>query len=164
MALNDIKFNKGQGGLGRPLAGQDYVSGIIFYTQDGNLPSGFTTTDRIKEVFSIADAENLGILNDYSDASAAHATITINGAGSTGDTVKLVANEPLGKVVTIGTYTRPSTDTTEDLVATGVAAMINAGTYSHGYSASASTDTVTITFPKKLGSYPNTGTPLNQNL
>ena len=160
MALNDITFIKGQGGLGRPAAGQDYVSGILFYTQDSNLPSGFTTTDRIKEVFSVADAESLGILNDYSDATAAQSTLQITDAGSTGSTVNLVGLQPLGASVTIGTYTRPSSDTTEDLVAAGVAAMINAGSYSHGYSATSSTDTVTITYPKKLGSFPNTGTPI----
>jgi len=61
MALNDITFVKGSGGLGRPLAGEDHISGMVFYLTDANLPSGFLTTDRIKKVFSIADAEALGI-------------------------------------------------------------------------------------------------------
>jgi hypothetical protein len=46
---NDVIFNKGQGGLGRPLAGTDYISGLLFYT--AALPSGFTATNRIKTVF-----------------------------------------------------------------------------------------------------------------
>ena len=61
MALNDITFIRGAGGLGRPLAGEDYISGLVFYLTNANLPSGFTTTDRIKQVFSIAEAEALGI-------------------------------------------------------------------------------------------------------
>ena len=61
MALNDVTFIKGKGGLGRPLAGEDHISGLVFYLTDGNLPSGFLTTDRIKQVFSISDAETLGI-------------------------------------------------------------------------------------------------------
>jgi hypothetical protein len=61
MALNDVNFIKGKGGLGRPLAGEDHISGLVAYLTDGNLPSGFGTTDRIKQVFSIADAETLGI-------------------------------------------------------------------------------------------------------
>ena len=61
MALNDVTFIKGKGGLGRPLAGEDHISGLVFYLTDANLPSGFLTTDRIKQVFSISDAETLGI-------------------------------------------------------------------------------------------------------
>lgn len=61
MALNDVIFIKGKGGLGRPLAGEDHISGLVFYLADANLPTGFGTSDRIKQVFSIADAESLGI-------------------------------------------------------------------------------------------------------
>jgi hypothetical protein len=61
MALNDVTFIKGKGGLGRPLAGEDHISGLVFYLADGNLPTGFSVSDRIKQVFSIADAETLGI-------------------------------------------------------------------------------------------------------
>jgi len=32
MSLPNITFIKGQGGLGRPLPGQDYISGLLFYT------------------------------------------------------------------------------------------------------------------------------------
>lgn len=61
MALNDVTFIKGAGGLGRPLPGEDHISGLVFYLADANLPTGFLTTDRIKQVFSISDAESLGI-------------------------------------------------------------------------------------------------------
>jgi hypothetical protein len=60
MALNDVTFIKGQGGLGRPLASKDHVSGLVAYLTNANLPAGFLTTDRIKTVYSLADAEALG--------------------------------------------------------------------------------------------------------
>lgn len=62
MALNDVTFIKGQGGLGRPLASKDHVSGLVAYLTNANLPSGFLTTDRIKTVYSLADAEALGFV------------------------------------------------------------------------------------------------------
>jgi Protein of unknown function (DUF2586) len=160
MALNDIVFVKGQGGLGRPLAGQDYVSGLLFYTDNGNLPSGFTTSARTKEIFSVADAEALGIVSDCSDATAATFEITITDMGNDGDTFNLSFNEIHDEVVNIGTYTKVSGDSTETLVATAITAMINAGTYSHGYSATSSGTTVLLICPKKLGAYPNSGTPV----
>ena len=61
MAVNEIVINRGEGGLGNPLPGEDYISGIVFYLANANLPSGFTTSDRIKQVASIAETEALGI-------------------------------------------------------------------------------------------------------
>ena len=72
---NDVIFNKGQGGLGRPLAGTDYVSGMLFYS--ATLPSGFSSSDRIKIVYSVEEAEALGILDDSSDATASTATFQV---------------------------------------------------------------------------------------
>ena len=66
MPQNDITFNRTQGGLDRPLLGEDHLSSLIFYT-DGDLPSGFTSSDRIKKIFSLAEAESLGILDDHAD-------------------------------------------------------------------------------------------------
>lgn len=160
MALPNITFVKGQGGLGRPLAGQDYVSGLLFYTDNGNLPSGFSTTDRVKEIFSVEDAEKLGIKADYNDATAAQYTIVIDAKGNDGDTLVVNSAEPLGVSVQIASYKKVTADSTETLVATAVAAKINAGFYTHGYSATSSTDTVTVTLPKKLGSFPNTGSTI----
>lgn len=61
MAQPTISFNRGQGGLGRPLATNDHISGFIMPFVNANLPSGFSTTDRIKIVYSISEAETLGI-------------------------------------------------------------------------------------------------------
>lgn len=163
MALNDITFVKGQGGLGRPLPGKDHISGMIFYT--GTLPSGFTSSDRIKQVFSVQDAENLGIVGDYSDETKATGTYLVTNAGATGDTINITVTEyPTSTnstgVVDLGTYTRLSTDTTASILAASLTAFINAGTLTHGYTASVNTATVTITARKGLGIFLNTGSPI----
>lgn len=61
MALNDIKFIKGQGGLGRTLANEDHKSGIVFlrsYAAGGSAPAVPFTYDKVT---SVADAESKGI-------------------------------------------------------------------------------------------------------
>ena len=161
MALGDVTFVKGQGGLGRPLAGQDYVSGLIFYTSNGTLPSGFSTSNRIQAVFSVAQAELLGIKSDYSDATPAQATYLISTKGNTGDTATLKYTGINGVVLNLGTYTVASSDNTIALQGAAWAAVINAGTYNHGCTASFATATLTITLPKSQGIFPNSGTPVS---
>jgi hypothetical protein len=164
MPLPNITFIKGQGGLGRPLPGQDFVSGLIFYTANGNLPSGFSTTNRIKKLLAVTDAESAGILDDYSDATAATGTFTVSAIGSNGDTLKLTIADidinGVAQTIDLGTYTKVLADNSTTLVATALAAMINAGTLTHGYSASPAVAVVTITAPKRLGIYLNSGTPI----
>ena len=163
--LPRIIFQKGQGGLSRPLPGQDHISSLLIYTANANLPSGFSTSSRIKTFYSLADAESAGILNDSSDATAATGTYLVTAAGTNGDTLNAKVTEigPDGVVRTqdLGTYTKASTETTAIQVATAIVAVINAGTVNHGYSAAnGGTATVTITAPKRLGIYLNTGTPI----
>lgn len=160
MALSDITFIKGQGGLGTPLPGEDFISGIQFYTANANLPSGFSTANRIKSFGSIQDAEAAGIKSDYSDATAATATYTVTAIGTDGDTVNITINEPGGTSANLGTYKKVAADTTVTLVATAITAMINAGTVNHGYASSSAAGVVTITAPKRFGSGLNTGTPI----
>lgn len=161
MALNDITFVKGQGGLGRPLPGEDYISGLLFYS--GTLPSGFSSSDRIKLVGSVQDAEALGIVDTSADATAATATYLVTTAGTNGDTLSISVAE-IDQTVDLGTYTKVSGDNTVALVATAIAAVINAGTYSHGYTATVNTATVTITAPKKLGVFLNSATKITVTL
>jgi len=162
--LPSITFNKGQGGLGRALPGQDYISGMLIYTANGNLPSGFSTSNRVKAFYALSDAETAGIVDTYSDATAAAFTYLISTAGSTGDTIKITIADidVLGAahVTDLGTYTKVTGDSTVALLGASIAAAINAGTISHGYSASFTTATLTVTAPKRLGIYLNSGTPV----
>lgn len=170
MPLPDVKFIKGQGGLKRPLPGQDFISGLCFYT--ANLPAGFTTSTRIKALFQPADAIAAGILNDYSDATAASGSYLVTTAGTDGDTITITTKildatgNPFDKngiqlTTILGVYKKITADSTPALVAAGIAAAINAGTINHGFSASVGTATVTITAPKKYGIWLNTGTPIS---
>jgi hypothetical protein len=161
MALNNITFIKGKGGLGRPLPGKDYISGLVYYTANGNLPSGFSTSSRVKQIFSVEDAEALGIVGDYSDETKATGVYTISAAGATGDSISLVFTEPNATEVILGSYVKLVTDTTVSLVATGLTNAINARTYIHGYSALSVAGAISITVKSGLGIYPNTGTPLS---
>lgn len=163
MAISDVTFIKGQGGLGTPLPGEDFISSFLFYTANGNLPSGFSTTNRIKSFGSIEDAEAAGIQLDYSDATAATGTVTITAVGADGNTlnISVTAPDPLGSVVVdLGTYKKVASDSTVTLVATSIASIINSGTSIHGYSATFLAGVITITAPKKVGIYLNTGTPI----
>lgn len=163
MALNDVVAVKGTGGLGRPAPGQDYVSGFVFYT--ATLPSGFTTSSRVKNFLSIADAVTAGILNTYADETKATGSYLITAPGSAGGTINIsvqefpTASNPTG-LVSLGTYTVLSTDTTATILATSIAAFINSGTSTHGYTATSTTATVTITARPKLGIFLNTGSPI----
>lgn len=163
MALNNISFVLGQGGLGRPLPGEDYISALIFYTA-GSLPSGFSSSSPVRQFFSVSDAEAAGILNNYNDETAAIATYLVTAAGTNGDTVTFAVADPFTGSVTLGSYTKTSTETTAANVATQIAAAINVNTSSTGYSATVSTATVTIKARPGLGLAINTGTPLAATL
>ena len=157
MALNDVTFTKGQGGLGRPLAGEDYISGMLFYR--AVLPSGFSTTNRVKQVFSISDAQNLGIAIDYRDETKATSTYQVTAIGGTGDTIGLYVQDTVNNVF-VGSYTKAVGDTTTTLAATGIKNAINALSTVTGYVATSAVDTVTLTSKAGLGVFLNTGTPL----
>lgn len=161
MPLPNITFLKGQGGLGRPLNGQDFISALLFFT--GTLPSGFTSSARVKALYQPSDAIAAGINSDYSDATASTATYLFTNAGALNNTIRIQVSvvDAGGNATTIdlGTYTRKSTDTTVAILGQSVTDFINAGTYTHGWTASLSTATVTLTAPKKYGILLNTGTP-----
>lgn len=66
MALSRVTVNVGQAGLGRRPLNRDKISGILFFND--TLPSEFSTSDRVKKVYSLEEAEALGI----AEGSAAH--------------------------------------------------------------------------------------------
>lgn len=178
--MNDIQFQEGQGGLGRPLPNNDHISGMLFYT-NGTLPSGFATTSvatRCRAMYSPEDAVGLGILRDYSDATSATGTYTFTAVGAAGDVVELRiadinpntgnpyvdAVTQLPKPTSLGAYTRLSTDTTVTILAASYVALINAGTSTHGFSATNAAGVITITAPKRLGAYLNALTSITATI
>jgi hypothetical protein len=158
--MNSVDFNKGQGGLGRPLPGRDYISGLIFYCANGKLPSGFSTSARMKHFYAPSDATAAGILNDYSDETQATGVYTLTNIGANADTLEFTFTEPEGKVISLGKIIKTSSESTVTLLAAKMVAAINALTYIHGYSAANTAGAITFTVRKGLGVFPNSGTPL----
>jgi hypothetical protein len=158
---DDIVFNKGQGASKRVAAGQDYISGLIIYCANGNLPVGFTPTANIVQMFSPVNAINAGISNTCADETKATGTILVTAIGTLGDQISVSVNEPFNTPVLLGTYTKTAIETTVTLVAAGIVTAINAGTKTHGYTAANVVGLVTITARIGLGLYLNTGTPLS---
>jgi len=148
--MGKITINRVGGGLGRQQPGEDYISGLIF--KQSSLPSGFGTSDRIKKVTTLAEAEALGIVNTHADETkATGGNVEITAAGATGD-VWVINITPAGaSEITLGTYTEQSGDTAT-LIATGLFNSINANTISHGFTATNSVaDNVAIVAADKLG-------------
>jgi hypothetical protein len=58
--MNDVIFNRGEGGLGRALAGEDHISGLLAFLLAADLPAAFST-NKIQVIYSIEEAEALGI-------------------------------------------------------------------------------------------------------
>jgi hypothetical protein len=163
MAQPNITFIEGSGGLGRPLESKDHISGYAVFssTYATVLPSGFTTTARVKALYSADDAVAAGIVKDYSDGTSASGSYAVTAVGSDGNTVELKVADlnPLtgaSRTISLGVYTKVAGDTTTTLVATAIKNIINSGTATHGYTATSSTATVTIVAPKSMGSFLNT--------
>lgn len=156
--LNGITINKGQGGLGRPLEGTDYISGLLFYS--ASLPSGFSSNDRIKIVYSVEEGEALGILDTHVGETAAVAKNVIGGTPAAGNTIKITYTGIEGLETVLATYTLTSGDAaTTTTAAAAIAAAINAGTVTHGFSATNSTNSLLVTTKGGEGIFPNSGTP-----
>lgn len=60
--MQSVKIERTNGNIPRSLAGEDHISGLLFYSS--KLPSGFAETDRIKAISSIETAKKLGITSD----------------------------------------------------------------------------------------------------
>lgn len=165
MPRPSITFQKQQGQSGRTIPGQDYVSGFVFYCPSNKLPSGFTTSANFRQLYALPDAIANGILNDYSDGTGAVATYEITTLGAVGNVITISVNDlvigsPTKQLNQLCSYTEKNTDTTIALLGASIAAAINANTLTTGYSATFLTATLTITGPKSLGIFLNSGTPL----
>jgi hypothetical protein len=166
MALPNINIVKGTSGLGRALPGTDYISGMIHYVASGaTLPSGFSSTDRIKHIFSVADAEALGITDTHLGETAAVAKMVVGGTPAVGDTVKITYAGINGAETVLSTYTMVTADVVSTTTAAAaLAAAINAGTQTHGFSATNSTASLLITTKSGEGVFPNSGTPYTSTI
>lgn len=160
MAQANIIFNLSSSGLGQLPLGLNYVRGLQLY---GTAPGSFATT-ACQAVFSLADAESKGILNTYADETAATGTYLITTKGNTGDTILFSVVEPLpnsaSQTVSLGVYTVASAASTIALQGAAWAAVINAGTYIHGYTAAFTTATLTVTARPGMGISLNSGIPI----
>ena len=156
----NLKVNRTNGGIGRQATGTDYYSGILYYLKStSSLPTAFAT-NQIQPLTSILDLVALGIDGKSGDETRAAGSYLNTGIGSNGDTATFTFTDPItGVVITLGTYTKVTGDSTATLVDTGCAASINALTYIHGFVASISTATLVITCPAGYGLSPNSGTP-----
>ena len=161
MALNGITFTLGQGGTASPIPGSDYISGYLVYNTTA--PSGMTLSVP-KPVFSLSQAEALGITNTYSDETAATGTITVVSSSTVGDIITIKVTEPTPnsgtKVVTLCTYTAKSSDTTATLLAQSIKSAIN-NNLTSGYVATGSAAILTITARAGMGIALNSGTPIS---
>jgi len=147
--MANITFNRGQGGLGRPLTGFDHVSGLVFYSS--SYPSGFSSSNKIRKVLSVEEAEGYGIVNTHTDETAASGgNFAFSNAGAAGDVVILKVDEGEG-AYELGRCTVETGETTST-IATKLRASINdTSVYSHGYSAAGATVNVLLTPPAGLG-------------
>jgi hypothetical protein len=161
MALPNINFVKSTSGLGRALPGTDYVSGYAhYYPSGGTLPTGFTSSDRIKKIFSVADAETLGITDTHLGETKAVAKMVVGGTPAVGDTVAITYTGILGIETVLSTYTMVAADVVSTTTAAAaLAAAINAETQTHGFSATNSTASLLVTTKGGEGIFPNSGTP-----
>lgn len=150
MARSNVSIVLGQGGLGQSALDTNGYSGLQLY---GTAPGSFATT-ACQAVFSLEDAEDKGITNDYSDETKARAIYTVSGTVTLGDTFAIVVTETnpnsVTTAVSLGTAT-VSTAATATGAATDITAMINAGTYSHGYTATSNLGVVTLIAREGLG-------------
>jgi Protein of unknown function (DUF2586) len=165
MALPNINFNRSASGLGRALPGTDYVSGMIHYYASGaGLPSGFRDTDNIKKIFSVADAENLGITDTHLGETKAIAKVAVGGTPARGD-IMIINYTGINEAVSlvpaeVSRYTLTSADAVSTTTAAAaIAANINANTQTHGFTATSATSNVLISTKGGEGIFPNSGTP-----
>lgn len=153
---NDITFTRTGGGLDRPLSGGDHISAMVFYTA-GSLPSGFSSSDRIKKIFSVQEAEDLGILDTHADETkATGGQVTLTGTWIAGEIIRIeMDGGSLGQFVL--------TTTTISSAVAGLVAAINANTstgLNHGYVATDADPIITLVQPAKLGLTNHTASPL----
>lgn len=167
--MQNVTFNVGSSGIGTPLPGLDHVSGLLFYS-GATLPTGFSTASRVKTFFGLSDAVAAGITNTSLGETPSTATYSVTTKFTVGDVLKITcatidSTNPLAIISATGVKTlcNYTAVTGDDVSLTTSAAAIknaiNAGTNTHGFTATSAVGVVTITAPAGQGIFLNTGTP-----
>lgn len=173
MSFPSVTINQLQGSISRQQTGYDFYSGLMLYGTAPTVTGKWATQTgdpsiKFQQLFSPSDATSAGILPN-TDNTASTSTYLISNIGGTGDTVNLTCTLPkqagTTEVVDLGTYTvNAAVETTIALQGAAWAVVINAGTLTHGFSASFNTATLTLTAPKSAGKSLNTGTPFTRTI
>lgn len=172
MALPDVDIVQKNGTSGRGATGFDFMSGMIFYGTTPVVTGKWTQYPgppviKAQQVFSKTDITSAGVI-PYSDNTASRGQFVINTQGATGATGEIKVTVPKAnsttEVISLGVYTVGVSDTTIALQGAAWAAVINAGTATHGWTATFTTATMTLIAPKSAGKSLNTGTPYASTL
>ncbi len=166
--LRRVTVNKGQGGVGGALLGEDHISGLLFDASVYPTPlAGFDAisgSNPIVKLLSLQDAINYGINDSHDDETKAeNGKYLITTAGATGETWYLYSTPAYGVKTLLASYTVASGDAVAD-VASGLVDNVNLNTVNHGYSATLNTATVELTPPDKLGASINGGSVLTSEV
>lgn len=154
--MGTININYQNGALGGILPSTDYISAFMF--DSTVLPSGFSASSRVKAIYSLQDAVNLGITNTaIGETAATGGQIEITAAGAVGDYIKVYVQPANHEQILLGSYTVKTGDGIDDIV-TGLVQNININTASTLWTATASgspASIVELTVPAGLGAAPN---------
>lgn len=146
--MGKININYQNGAIGGVLPSTDFISAFMF--DSTQLPSGFTNTQRVKQVYSLKDAVNLGITNtSIGETKATGGKVVVNTIGAVGDLVSIYV-EPLNYAKTLlGTATVVTGDDTASIT-TKLIDAINLNVAKTGWIAGG-TSGVSLTPPTGLG-------------
>jgi hypothetical protein len=146
-----ININYQNGGIGGILGSADFISGLIY--DSSVLPSGFGSSDRIKPISSLKEAESLGISKIASgETKATGGAVTIT-AVTSADIIQLYVTPVNADKLLIGEYSVKATDTTGTTCA-GLASSINLKPT--GFKATVVGNKVNLTIPVGYGISLNT--------
>lgn len=144
--MGKININYTNGNLGGVLPSSDFISGLIF---DSTVtPSGFSNGE-VKSLFSIKDAENLGITDNHlGETKATGGKITIDTAAAANEVVTVYISADNQSTIAIGSYVVKTGDDASD-IASGLNNSINLN--SLGWTSTVLAGDVTLIAPSGLG-------------
>lgn len=147
MSLPRVTVLFANGNLLANVSAVDGIAGLIC----SGVATGGMPLKTPKQIFSLADLAALGVTGQAAGTVAATAgAFTIVMLGNNGDVFTVTAGATI-----LGTYTKTAGETTASAVAGAIRTAVNSGTPTHGYSASGTGASITLTAPVALGSAAN---------